>query len=210
MNFDKIKSNKVIYVVLGLVIIIVCVIACIIMEQRDNKENQYSQVEQTALVQNEIDRKEEKKKIKVHIAGEVNKPGIVEIDEGSRIIDIVSIAGGFTGEADVDRVNLAYEVEDEQKIIIPNKNDKNKNTEIIDDNEDFIASDTNSKKRKLNINKATQSELESLTGVGPSMAAKILEYRKKNGPFKTIDSLKNVPGIGKSKYDGLKEEICVK
>lgn len=62
---------------------------------------------------------------------------------------------------------------------------------------------------KININDATQSELESLSGIGPSMAAKIVSYRDKNGLFKTIEDIKNVPGIGEAKYESIKEDICV-
>ena len=62
---------------------------------------------------------------------------------------------------------------------------------------------------KININDATQSELESLSGIGPSMAAKIISYRDKNGSFKTIEDIKNVPGIGEAKYESIKEDICI-
>ncbi|MBO5179536.1 MAG: helix-hairpin-helix domain-containing protein [Clostridia bacterium] len=65
-------------------------------------------------------------------------------------------------------------------------------------------------KIKVNINTATQAELESLSGIGPSLASKIIDYRNKNGKFKKNEDLKNVPGIGESKYETFKDEICVK
>ena len=139
----------------------------------------------------------------------MNNPGLVEMKEGSRIKDVVEKAGGFTNEADIDKVNLAYEVQDEQKIVIPNINDQSDDVSIIDENTDFIKSDSNNKKGKININTATQSELESLTGIGPSMASKIIEYRKENGKFKSVEDIKNVSGIGSTKYESIKDEISI-
>ncbi len=65
-------------------------------------------------------------------------------------------------------------------------------------------------KGKVNINTATQTELENLTGIGPSLASKIIEYREENGKFKKIEDIQNVKGIGNAKYDGIKDEITVK
>jgi len=73
----------------------------------------------------------------------------------------------------------------------------------------FLKIITHGGKIKININYATQSELESLSGIGPSMAAKIINYRDKNGEFTTVEDIKNVPGIGDSKYEAIKDDICV-
>lgn len=160
-------------------------------------------------------------KVVVHIAGEVNKPGIIEVDNGARIADIVEKADGFTDEADISKLNLAYVVQDGQKIIIPNLNDEAEN-EVEEDNGDLI--DITKENGKgvieeetkednivgiININKATQTQLEQLPGIGPSTALKIIEHRKTNGKFNKIEDIKNVKGIGDGKFDKIKEYITI-
>lgn len=207
---EWIKNKKYAYIIAGACIIIICIIICVIIESNDKQANNFSIEDNTVVMnQSEVNKNEEEKEIIVHIAGEVNNPGIIKIKEGSRIIDVVEKAGGFTSEANLDKVNLAYEVRDEQKIVIPNINDKNDDKSIIDESSGFIIED-NSNGDLININTATQSELESLSGIGPSMASKIIDYRDKSGKFKNKEDIKNVPGIGSSKYEAIKDEICVK
>lgn len=208
---EWIKNKKYVYIFIGVCIIIICIIICAIIESNDKQTSNFS-VEDNIIVseQNEIVENEDEGEIIVHVAGEVNNPGIIRAKEGSRIIDVVEKAGGFTGEANVDKVNLAYEVKDEQKIVIPNKNEKDNELNIIDESDDFIIENNNNNGGLININTATQSELESLTGIGPSMASKIIDYRDKSGKYKTKEDIKNVPGIGSSKYEAIKDEICVK
>lgn len=154
---------------------------------------------------------EEKNKIFLHITGEVNMPGIIEIDEGARLADVIEAAGGFTENADINKVNLAYLVKDGQKINIPNVNSVDTNSYITENiGENIIIEDiTSSSTNLVNINTATQTELETLTGIGPSTALKIIKYRKENGKFKTIEDIKNVSGVGDSKFEAIKDEICV-
>lgn len=154
---------------------------------------------------------EEKNKIFLHITGEVNSPGIIEIDEGARLADVIEAAGGFTENADINKINLAYLVKDGQKINIPNVNSVDTNSYITENmGENIIIEDiTSSSTNLVNINTATQTELETLTGIGPSTALKIIKYREENGKFKTIEEIKNVAGIGDSKFEAIKDEICV-
>lgn len=154
---------------------------------------------------------EEKNKIFLHITGEVNAPGIIEIDEGARLADVIEAAGGFTENADINKINLAYIVKDGQKINIPNVNYVDTNSYITENmGENIIIEDiTSSSTNLVNINTATQTELETLTGIGPSTALKIIKYREENGKFKTIEEIKNVAGIGDSKFEAIKDEICV-
>lgn len=159
---------------------------------------------------------EESGKVVVHIAGEVNSPGIVEVSTGSRIADILEQAEGVTENADISKVNLAYIVQDGQKIIIPQiqENDETvgENTEyIVEENGKDIIEEQTAKEATVgivNINKATQTELEQLPGIGPSTALKIMEYRKKN-KFKRIEDIKNVSGIGDAKFEKIKEHITI-
>ena len=150
----------------------------------------------------------------VHVTGEVKNPGVVKVKEGSRIEDIIEAAGGLTENADITNVNLAYIVEDGMKIRIPSSNEEN-------DSEDYITEDSgkgvilseesnNSSSSIVNINTANEAELEQLPGIGPSISSKIVEYRNKNGKFKNIEDIKNVTGIGDSKFEKIKEYIKVK
>ena len=160
--------------------------------------------------------KEQEEMIVVHIAGEVKKPGIVKTKEGARIADIIEEAGGLTENANITNINLAYIIEDGQKITIPSKNQKveAKQEEYIQtENEQGIINEEqgiSNKNQVLNINKATKEELQTLQGIGESTAEKIITYRKENGNFKQIEDIKNVPGIGDAKYENIKDKISVK
>lgn len=149
-------------------------------------------------------------KIKVHITGEVQNEGIIEIEKDARIADVIEEAGGTTEEADLSKINLAYSVKDGQKIYIPNIEESIEDSYITEDAGDgILPEENNGKHEKVNINTAKQTELETLSGIGPSTALKIINYRNENGEFKSIEDLKNVPGIGDSKFEIIKDNICV-
>ena len=138
--------------------------------------------------------------IKVHITGEINNPGLIELTSGDRILDAIEKAGGVTDMADTSKVNLAYILSDGEKIYIPSINDE-------DDVEFIEGSTTNS---KVNINTATLEQLQTLNGVGESIAQSIIAYREENGKFSSIEEIKNVSGIGDSKFEKIKDYITVK
>ena len=149
----------------------------------------------------------EKNMVIIHIAGAVKKEGVIEIEENSRIADAIEKAGGLTKEADLTDVNLAYSVKDGQKIYIPSVKDKEKATIVssgMGEDEEI-----SSEEKMININTATQTQLEELSGIGPSTASSIISYRQEKGKFKSIDEIKNVSGIGEAKYNKIKENICV-
>lgn len=160
-----------------------------------------------------VETKEEKVveevKIIIHVAGEVNNPGIISLKQGSRIIDAIESAGGLTEDADISNVNLAYELEDAQKIYIPSIYDLEE-IAVIQENSENILSSGVKKNSKVNINKANEGELQNLTGIGLSIAKRIVQYRNENGNFKNLEDIKNVSGIGESKYENIKDEICIK
>ncbi len=160
-----------------------------------------------------VETKEEKVveevKIIIHVAGEVNNPGIISLKQGSRIIDAIESAGGLTEDADISNVNLAYELEDAQKIYIPSIYDLEE-IAVIQENSENILSSGVKKNSKVNINKANEGELQNLTGIGLSIAKRIVQYRNENGNFKNLEDIKNVSGIGDSKYENIKDEICIK
>lgn len=155
--------------------------------------------------------KETISKIKVYVTGEVNSPGVLELDENSRIEDAINLAGGLTNFANIQQVNLAFVLEDGQKLYIPSIHDAEISEYISSNNGDAVIenSKNSSTNSKININKSDIEELKKLPGVGDSLARKIFDYRKENGNFKSIDELKNVNGIGEKKFDNLKEYITI-
>lgn len=163
----------------------------------------------------EVENNESNKVIYIHIVGEVKNEGVVKLKEGQRIIDAIEEAGGVTEFADLSKVNLAFVLSDGQKVEIPNVNDNVENFRYVTDNSgDNIIVDNGNKLNeggnKVNINTASQTELETLNGIGPSTASKIIEYREENGKFRKIEDLKNVSGIGEAKYEAIKDNIVVK
>ncbi len=145
----------------------------------------------------------------VHIDGEVVKPGIVSLPTEARITDAISAAGGLTELADTSKINLAYSLQDGQKVYIPSINDIQAETYIQNDAGDNVIVQDSSSSSLININSASQSELDSLPGIGPSTASKIIDYRNKNGDFKNIEDLMNVSGIGEAKFNNIRDYICI-
>ena len=143
----------------------------------------------------------------------VKKQGIIYLEKGSRVADAIKKAGGETKDADLSQINLAYILQDGQKIYVPNKNEKISQyiTEKSgnNDTEENTTSNSNKEDKKVNINTANQSELDQLPGIGPSIAQKIIEYREENGNFKNIQELQNVKGIGNAKYVEIKDNVTV-
>lgn len=131
-------------------------------------------------------------KIIIYIIGCVKTPGVYELDVDSRVSNAVDAAGGLSETADLTKINLAYKLEDGQKITIPSINDKTDEDstyeDFITDSPENTISQTNltnsSKSNIVNINSATQTELETLPGIGPSIASKIISYRNENGKFR--------------------------
>lgn len=130
--------------------------------------------------------------ITIYIVGEVKQPGIYSIPVNSRLDSAVSAAGGLTENADLTAVNLADKLRDSQKVIIPAVGD------IQLQSGDVSKSHTVSADLPLiiDLNSANQEDFEKLPGIGPEKASQILRYRDENGPFKTIEEIQKVPGIG--------------
>lgn len=204
MNKEK-KIKLAITIAIGIIAIIGTIKLVDIYYEKNNTEK----ISISNFIENENETEDEKcnTKIKVYITGEVKNQGVIELEEGDRIADAIEKAGGQTEQASLKNVNLAYQLEDGQKIYIPNVNDNE--TEIIDDGASGVVGDTTNQ-TVVNINKADETELQSLNGIGESLATSIVQYRKENGKFETIEDLKNVPGIGDSKFENIKEYIKVK
>ena len=200
------KKNKIIKI--GIISVIILVIAYTFFknEKGEEIENIITFEEQV-----EVPVVQEKSKIKVYVAGEIKKPGVIELEEGERIEDAIMKAGGVTENANLEMVNLAYKLEDGQKLYIPNINDANEEYLSTENGEKIIEeTKVNSTNSVINVNKADIEMLCNLPGVGEALAQRIIEYREQNGFFKSAEDLKNVSGIGDKKFESLKEYVVVK
>lgn len=200
------KIDKKTIFIIGGIIAIVVIIA--INFSNNDEEVIIENVEKSYETEKEI---KENNQIIVHITGCVRNNGIIKAEQGARMSDIIELAGGITEEADITKVNLAYVVKDAQKIYIPSIYDEEEVEYITKENGDNVIVDNNEKGEKnvVNINTATQTELETLSGIGPSTALKIINYREENGKFNSIEDIKQVPGIGEAKFNNIKEMLEV-
>lgn len=144
--------------------------------------------------------------ILVDIKGAVMRPGVYEAREGERVTDILDKAGGVTEEGDIDAINLALKLTDEMIIYVPKEGEVEEGN-LASGQADVTGS---SQEQLVNINTATEVELETLPGIGPSKAAAIIEYRETNGKFTTIEDMKEISGIGDKIFEKLKDTISVK
>lgn len=204
------KKQKIIVVVL---IIIMCIVIGYYIISKTEKYD-YSDIEKISNIIEEDQKVDDniiENKIVIHITGEVEEEGVIELEKGARISDAIEEAGGTTEEADLSNVNLAYSLSDGQKVKIPNINEKDEEIIVVEEKagDNIIIEGNKSKEEKININKAAQTEIETLPGIGPSTALKIITYRNEHGKFKNIEDIKNVSGIGDSKFENIKEYICV-
>lgn len=231
---DKVKFYLDKYKYLILIFLIVLILIC---TNYNKKEPSKKEIVQTKVEEKEEPKVIEIKKFKVDIKGEVKKPGVYELKENSRVIDVINIAGGITKEATTEYLNLSKKISDEMVIIIYNKKEVEKfkkvdkeiiyveykctcpdniNDACIDSNDkvntevkdkDTTSNYESKKNTKVSLNNATLEELMTLTGIGESKALKIIEYRKNNNGFKTIEELMQVSGIGENLYTKIKDNI---
>ena len=234
---DYIKKYK--YFILIGVVIIILIITTVVCIKTNKTQTKKENVVLTKTSKKEISKKEEnKKKIKVDIKGEVLNPTVYELEEKSRVIDVINKAGGLKEDADTSYINLSKKLKDEMVIIIYSKNEikeykekKNspkyiyieKDCECPDEmNEACITQKSKSKTTKnttesedkeendlISINSANIDELQKINGIGKSKAESIIKYREENGDFKKIDDIKNVTGIGDSLFEKIKDQITV-
>jgi competence protein ComEA len=133
--------------------------------------------------------------IVIHVAGAVAQPGVYTLPEGARVHEAVAAAGGVLPEADPHALNLAEPLYDGRRIHVPLAGDG--------------GGESVRESGAVNINTATAAQLETLPGIGPAKAAAIISYREKNGPFRSLDDLTEVAGIGAKTVEGLKDYITL-
>lgn len=201
-----------------ILVLLICPLGLIIKDKLETKEEIYVLTENEKQSEETIEdkdvKKEEKnitnKEITVYVSGAVNKPGIVTLNEGERLATAVEKVGGTSKKADLNGINMAIKLQDEEHYIIPKIGDvvKENTSQIAGD--DNISEDKSTNTSQININTASIEELDKLPGVGEATANKIVNHRSENGEFKSVEEIKNVNGIGDKKFEEMKELICVK
>jgi len=145
-------------------------------------------------------------RVLVHVLGAVEHPGLVDLVPGSRVVDAVSAAGGFTADAEPGAVNLARPVVDGEQFLVPTK-------DTVGDTERPLGAVSGSGNSggptggKVRLNATTVAELDTLPRIGPALAQRIIDWRDANGPFTSVDQLREIAGIGDAVFSGLKDRV---
>lgn len=179
----------------------------------EGKQEDFSKKENNANIVEEKNI-EKNKKIVVYISGAVANPGVIKIEANKRLDDAIKKLGGLSKDADLERINLAMILEDSQHYIIPRRGEEILEANVVKgeakDSLEAAGQTANSKDAgKININTAQSDQLETIPGVGPATAKKIIDYRDKEGKFSSVEDIKNVSGIGEKKYENMKDYISV-
>lgn len=221
------RYRKQIMIIVITILVITTIITTTIYFYEPKKEQKISSLKIKKTTKESKKSQTEQEKFMVDIKGEVISPGIYELENNSRVIDVIKLAGGLTENADTTVINLSKKIEDEMVIIIYSKwqvenwkdtkeqekylqeqcispkEGQTKNDACIDNTEEITTTSS-----VININTATKEELMTLTGIGEAKADAIISYREKT-PFTKIEDIKNVSGIGDSVYEDIKDYITV-
>lgn len=186
-------------------------ISTIPQEQTEQfNSNEQQQIKDKAKEKEITEQELKTEKILVDVKGAVKYPGVYELTMENRVIDAIELAGGYTEEAETKAINHAQKLQDEMVIFVP------KIGEVIENSlSGGIATsvpyqNSGNTNDKVNINNADEATLTTLPGIGPSKAQAIISYREENGPFESIDELKNVSGIGDKTFEKLMDLIDIK
>lgn len=199
--------------------ICVIVLVCLGLSMWESKP---SQLEQSSVsAQRQPEEQEKPQGITVYVSGAVLSPGMYKIPSGSRAVEAIGVAGGLLEDADKNRVNLAKKCKDGTQVNVPFLSAKQKKEKAQDavytvaasgykalPESNLPANDSNAKQRKVNLNTADQKTLESLPGIGPAMAKKIINYRTKV-KFTAIEDIMQIPGISTKKFRVMEELLEV-
>lgn len=160
----------------------------------------------TAEVATDATKERTETMIYVDIKGAVKVPGIYQLKNQQRIWDALALAGGVSEEADTAQVNYAQKVKDQMIIYVPKKGESvAQSLETLQES----APAQQNQEEKINLNTATEAELQTISGIGAKKAQEIIRFRDEQGPFKTVEELKNVPGIGEKTVERLKDMLTV-
>ena len=204
---EKLKNKKTI----ALIVVLIILFTVSVMMYGRNKEkvfqdeymdNIFVEEEEKEILVEVGDTEANKSYIVVEVKGEVTRPDVYELEEGSIVKELIDMAGGLTKEADISRINRAKKLQNHELVVIGNINDK-ENTNMIEESSEAEYNGL------ININSANLEELKKISGVGDVKAQSIIEYREKNGGFKSIDEIKNIDGIGEKTFEKIKDKITL-
>lgn len=204
---EKLKNKKTI----ALIVVLIILFTVSVMTYGRNKEkvfqdeymdNIFVEEEEKEILVEVGDTKANKSYIVVEVKGEVTRPDVYELEEGSIVKELIDMAGGLTKEADISRINRAKKLQNHELVVIGNINDK-ENMNMIEESSEAEYDGL------ININSANLEELKKISGVGDVKAQSIIEYREKNGGFKSIDEIKNIDGIGEKTFEKIKDKITI-
>jgi competence protein ComEA len=176
----------------------------------DRDDSLVTDDEELSVDEADVPAKSIREDIFVHISGEVNKPGVICLPAGSRVFEAVDKAGGLTEDGDMESINLAAFLADQEKVVVGSTSQRlaSGTIDTIQQDPSPIGSTVNSS--KININTATKAELETLPGIGPVIAENIVAYRQENGAFRSIEDIKQVKRIGEATFSNIKDSISIR
>ena len=217
MKFIKKHKGKI------FIIIFIIFTAYTVIDTYSLKEPKEEKKEVTIKKQAKENKETVSQKVLIDVKGEVNTPGVYELTVDNTVIDAIKKAGGLTSQSDTSNINLSKKLEDEMVIIVYSKEEiKEMNKEIecppcndvcvTKEDEKALLEEKETEEKitgKVNLNEADIEALQTLDGIGEVKAKAIIDYRDKNGPFKQIEDIKNVSGIGDSVYEKIKDNITV-
>ncbi len=171
------------------------------------EDKETEEIEETEAVEIEEDQKEEKQPqiLAVHLCGAVKEPGVYQVQEDTRIFQVLEMAGGFLPDADQDYLNLALTVEDGMQLRVPTKEEtKGYSYPVVE-----TGASTQEASGKIDLNKADEAQLCTLPGIGESRAKSIIQYRREQGDFQKPEDIMKVSGIKEAAYEKIKDYIVV-
>lgn len=202
MSFSQ-REKWLIAIIISMIIISAIVIYFVYDKKSHEQEILFSQDDEFELNQVETLEEEHSNEIVIDIKGAVKQPGVYSMNEGERVIDAIERAGGLLPDAEENQINLAGLLKDEMVIYVAKEGEELTQPVMqsvtINGNEDG----------KVRINSATAEDLQKLQGIGPSKASAIIAYRDEHGPFKTVEDLLQVSGIGEKTLENMKDEIVI-
>ncbi len=146
----------------------------------------------------------QKKDLIIHVCGAVLEPGVIKLKEGDRVVDALNLAGGAAEDASLDALNLAAKLSDGQRVYVPRQGEQ-----VTQEMMSSTAGSGSEQASLVSINSADATELESLPGVGPVLAQRIIEYRESEGGFSSAEQLRRVEGIGPKKFEQIKDKVTI-
>ncbi|HFU3843820.1 TPA: helix-hairpin-helix domain-containing protein [Streptococcus suis] len=169
--------------------------------QTEQASSSSERVEETSTEESE-----EASQLVVDVKGAVAKPGLYTLEEESRVNDAVKAAGGLTSQADPKSINLAQKLSDEAVVYVASKDE---NISVVASTTASSAMSQEGNESKVNLNTATEADLQTISGIGAKRATDIIAYREANGGFKSVDDLNNVSGIGDKTMESIRPYVTV-